>query len=144
MSLMPSLIPVSPLLASGKPSSVLLLCMLHSNPGSFTSLTVCSSLWHWWCELSQMVVKPCYCSIMPGKICKIMVGSRLYRGLRVLIYLLHNSSLTFDGCRAKIGDIHLEISEEFISSTTGLAATGQRWFKNSKVEEVPWPLLFLS
>jgi hypothetical protein len=53
-------------------------------------------------------------------------------------------SMTFDGCRAKVGDIQLEVDEEFISSATGLPATGQRWFKNSKVEEVPWPLLFLS
>jgi hypothetical protein len=52
--------------------------------------------------------------------------------------------MTFDGCRAKVGDIQLEIDEGFISSSTGLPATGQRWFKNSKVEEVPWPLLFLS
>jgi hypothetical protein len=53
-------------------------------------------------------------------------------------------TLTFDGCRDKVGDIQLELSEEFISSATGLAATGQRWFKNSKVDEVPWPLLFVS
>jgi hypothetical protein len=53
-------------------------------------------------------------------------------------------SLTFDGCRAKVGDTHLELNEEFISSATGLAATGQRWFKNSKVDEVSWPLLFVS
>jgi hypothetical protein len=52
--------------------------------------------------------------------------------------------LTFDGYKAKVGDIQLEINEEFISSATGLAATVQRWFKNSKVEEVPWPLLFVS
>jgi hypothetical protein len=53
-------------------------------------------------------------------------------------------SMTFDGCRAKVGDIQLEIDEKFISSATGLPATGQRWFKNCKVEEVPWTLLFLS
>jgi hypothetical protein len=53
-------------------------------------------------------------------------------------------ALTFDGCRAKVGDIQLELNEEFISSATGLAATGQRWFKNSKVDEVSWPLLFVS
>jgi hypothetical protein len=52
--------------------------------------------------------------------------------------------MTFDGCRAKVGDIQLEIDEQFISSATGLPATGQRWFKNCKVEEVPWTLLFLS
>jgi hypothetical protein len=53
-------------------------------------------------------------------------------------------ALTFDGCRAKVGDIQLELNEEFISSATRLSATGQRWFKNSKVDEVPWPLLFVS
>jgi hypothetical protein len=53
-------------------------------------------------------------------------------------------SLTFDGSRAKVGDIQLELNEEFISSATGLAAAGQGWFKNSKVDEVSWPLLFVS
>jgi hypothetical protein len=53
-------------------------------------------------------------------------------------------SLTFDGCRDKFSDIQLKLNEEFISSATGLSATGQRWFKKSKVDEVPWPLLFVS
>jgi hypothetical protein len=53
-------------------------------------------------------------------------------------------SMTFDGCRAKVGDIQLEIDEQFISSATGLPTSGQRWFKNCKVEEVPWTLLFQS
>jgi hypothetical protein len=48
-------------------------------------------------------------------------------------------ALTFDGCRDKVGDIQLELNEEFISSATGLKATGQQWFKNSKVDEVLWP-----
>jgi hypothetical protein len=60
------------------------------------------------------------------------------------LFVAQQFALTFEGCRAKVGDIQLEISEVFISSTTGLAAMGQRWFKNSKVEEVPWPLLFVS
>jgi hypothetical protein len=60
------------------------------------------------------------------------------------LFFAQQFTLTFDGCRAEIGDIQLEFSEEFIGSSTGLAATGQRWFKNSKAEEVPWPLLFLS
>ena len=34
-------------------------------------------------------------------------------------------SLTFDGCRAKVGDVQLEIDEQFISLATGLPATGQ-------------------
>jgi hypothetical protein len=53
-------------------------------------------------------------------------------------------SLTFDVCRAKVGDNQLELNEEFISSATGLAAMGQRWFKNSKVDDTSWPLLFVS
>jgi hypothetical protein len=53
-------------------------------------------------------------------------------------------SLTFDRCRAKVRDIQLKINEEFLSSATGLPARGKRWFKNSKVDEVSWPLLFPS
>jgi hypothetical protein len=52
--------------------------------------------------------------------------------------------MNFDGYRAKVGDIQLEIDENFISSTIGLAATRHRWFKNCKVKEVPWTLFFLS
>jgi hypothetical protein len=50
------------------------------------------------------------------------------------LFVSQQFSLTFDGCRAKVGDIQLEISEEFISSAIGLATTGQQWFKNSKVD----------
>jgi hypothetical protein len=60
------------------------------------------------------------------------------------LFMAQQSALTFDGCRDKVGDIKLQIDEGFISSATVLPATGQRWFKNLKVEEVPWPLLFLS
>ena len=52
--------------------------------------------------------------------------------------------LTFDGCRAKIGDMQLEVTEEFLSQATGLPAVGKKWFKNAKVEEVPWTLMFTS
>jgi hypothetical protein len=53
-------------------------------------------------------------------------------------------ALTFDDCRAKIGDVQLELNEDFISQATGLPVEGKKWFKNSKVEEVPWSLLFTS
>jgi hypothetical protein len=53
-------------------------------------------------------------------------------------------ALTFDGCRAKVGDVQLEIDEQFISLATGLPAVGQKWSKNCKVEDVPWTLLFQS
>jgi hypothetical protein len=51
-------------------------------------------------------------------------------------------SMTFDGCQAKVGDVQLEIDEQFISSAMGLSISGQHWFKNCKVEEVLWTLLF--
>ena len=53
-------------------------------------------------------------------------------------------TMTFDGYRAKVGDVQLQIDEQFISLAMGLPATGQRWSKNCKVEEVPWTLLFQS
>jgi hypothetical protein len=53
-------------------------------------------------------------------------------------------SLTFYRCRAKVGDVQLELNEEFISLATGLPAIGKRWFKTSKVDKVSWPLLFTS
>jgi hypothetical protein len=53
-------------------------------------------------------------------------------------------ALNFDGCREKIGDVQLEVTEEFLSQAMGLPAVGQKWFKNAKVEEVPWTLMFTS
>jgi hypothetical protein len=41
------------------------------------------------------------------------------------ICIAQQFALTFDGYKAKVGDIQLEIDEEFISSATGLAPTGQ-------------------
>jgi hypothetical protein len=68
----------------------------------------------------------------------------IWRFMGFNLFFSQRFALTFDGCRDKVGDIQLELNEEFISSATGLAATGQRWFKNSKVYEVSWPLLFIS
>ena len=53
-------------------------------------------------------------------------------------------ALTFDGCKAKISDVQLEVTEEFLSQATGLPAVVHKWFKNAKVEEVPWTLMFTS
>jgi hypothetical protein len=39
-------------------------------------------------------------------------------------------ALTFDGCKAKVGDIQLKLNEEFLSSATGLPTKGHKWFKN--------------
>jgi len=60
------------------------------------------------------------------------------------LFVAQKFAMTFDGCRAKVGDIQLEINKEFISSATGLPSSSQHWFKNSKVEKVSWPLLFIS
>jgi hypothetical protein len=65
-----------------------------------------------------------------------------FEGLKLVV--TQQFALTFDGCRAKIRDVQLEVNENFISSATGLPVEGQRWFKNLKVDEVPWPLLFTS
>ena len=51
-------------------------------------------------------------------------------------------ALTFDGCREKISDVQLEVTEEFLNQAMGFPAVVQKWFKNEKVEEVPWTLLF--
>jgi hypothetical protein len=53
-------------------------------------------------------------------------------------------ALSFDGCRAKAGDVHLEITEEFLSQATRLPVKGQNWSKSCKVDDVPWTLLFTS
>ena len=52
--------------------------------------------------------------------------------------------LSFDGFRAKVGDVQLEITEQFLSSATSLPVTGQKWSKSCKVDDVPWTLLFQS
>ena len=53
-------------------------------------------------------------------------------------------ALSFDGFRAKVGDVQLEINEQFLSSTTSLPVMGQKWSKSYKVDNVPWTLLFQS
>jgi hypothetical protein len=42
---------------------------------------------------------------------------------------------TFDGCRAKIGDTQLELTEEFVSKAIGLPSKGEKWFKNPELKE---------
>jgi hypothetical protein len=53
-------------------------------------------------------------------------------------------ALSFDGGRAKVEDLQLEITEQSISSATGLPVIGEKWSKNYKVKDVPWTLLFRS
>jgi len=38
----------------------------------------------------------------------------------------------------------LKVIEEFLSDATWLPLTGQKWFKNSKLDKVPWSLFFTS
>jgi hypothetical protein len=53
-------------------------------------------------------------------------------------------ALSFDGCRAKIGDLQLEVTEHSLSLATGLSVKGEKWSKSFKVNNVPWTLLFRS
>jgi hypothetical protein len=53
-------------------------------------------------------------------------------------------ALSFDGGRAKVGDLQLEITEQSISLATGLPVIGEKWSKNYRVKDVPWTLLFRS
>ena len=53
-------------------------------------------------------------------------------------------ALSFDGYRAKVGDVQLEVTEQFLSSATSLPVEGQKWSKSCKVDDVPWTLLFQS
>jgi hypothetical protein len=51
---------------------------------------------------------------------------------------------TFDGFRAKVGDVQLEVTKYFIARATGLPLEGEKWFKNAKMEDVPWILFMVS
>jgi hypothetical protein len=53
-------------------------------------------------------------------------------------------ALSFDSCRAKIGDLQLEVTEHSLSLATGLPVKGEKWSKSFKVNDVPWTLLFRS
>jgi hypothetical protein len=53
-------------------------------------------------------------------------------------------ALSFDGYRAKVGDLQLEITEQSLSLATSLPVKGQKWSKSYKVNDVPWTLLFRS
>ena len=53
-------------------------------------------------------------------------------------------ALSFDGCREKVGDLQLEVTEHSLGLATGLPVKGEKWSKRFKVNDVPWTLLFLS
>jgi hypothetical protein len=113
----------------------------------FGHLCDCMSkpLWPLSSVLSRMDPKLCCCVMTRVKTLKVRVGLCFSRNSRVITYNQPKSfTLTFDGCRAKVGDIQLEITEEFLSEATGLPLTDQKWFKNSKLEEVPWSLFVTS
>jgi hypothetical protein len=51
---------------------------------------------------------------------------------------------SFDGSKVKIGDLQLEVTEDSIEQATGLSQEEDRWFKNIKIEGMPWRLLMAS
>ena len=50
---------------------------------------------------------------------------------------------TFDGTRDKIGDLQLEVTKGSIAEATGMSQEGALWFKNLKIEAMPWTLLMV-
>jgi hypothetical protein len=60
------------------------------------------------------------------------------------ISIARQFALSFDGCRAKIGDLQLKVTEHSLSLATGLPVKGEKWSKSFKVNDIPWTLLFLS
>jgi hypothetical protein len=48
---------------------------------------------------------------------------------------------TFDGAKSKIGDLQLEVTEDFIAEAMGFPQKGAHWLKNLKFEGVLWHLL---
>jgi hypothetical protein len=71
-----------------------------------------------------------------------MHSSKGYEGYN--LHVAKEFTQTFDGYRAKVGDIQLEVTEEFINEAIGIPSISQKWFKNSKTEEVPWSLFMTS
>jgi hypothetical protein len=72
-------------------------------------------------------------------------GFRLYgRFDGFNISVARQFALSFDGCRAKIGDLQLEVTEHSLNLATGLPVKGEKWSKSFKVNDVPWTLLFRS
>jgi hypothetical protein len=67
---------------------------------------------------------------------------RKFDGFNIVV--ARQFALSFDGGRAKVGDLQLEITEQSISLATGLPVNGEKWSKNYRVKDVPWTLLFLS
>jgi hypothetical protein len=53
-------------------------------------------------------------------------------------------SQSFDGFRAKFEDVKLEVIEDSIAQVKGLPHEGEKWFKNEKLEDVPWSLFMVS
>ena len=53
-------------------------------------------------------------------------------------------SQTFDGTKAKIGYLQLEVTEDSIEKAIGLSQQGDHSFKKLKFEGIPWHLLMVS
>jgi hypothetical protein len=44
-------------------------------------------------------------------------------------------ALSFDGNRARVGSVEIEVDEKFIAEATGLPMTGQKWFKTTALKK---------
>jgi hypothetical protein len=45
-------------------------------------------------------------------------------------------SLTFDGAKAKVGTIELQVNEAIVAATTEIPRTGERWFKTTITKDI--------
>jgi len=50
----------------------------------------------------------------------------------------------FDGVRVKVGDVQFQIEEDFVAKAAGLPLSGDKWFKNARIENIPWWSLLIS
>jgi hypothetical protein len=60
------------------------------------------------------------------------------------LQVAHAFAHTFDDFRAKVGDVQLEIIEDFISRVKRIPLKGEKWFNSAKIEDVPWSLFMAS
>jgi len=50
----------------------------------------------------------------------------------------------FDGTKVRVWDVYLQVDQECIARATCLLQVGDKWFKNMKVNHIPWNSLLAS
>jgi hypothetical protein len=68
-------------------------------------------------------------------ICRLRVFIRKFEGYNIVV--AQAFSQMFDGFRDKVEAVQLDVTKDSIARVTGLPQEGEKWFKNSKLEDVP-------